>query len=179
MNMGKKILISFIVILAIPFVIALFISKEYVVEREITINKSTKEVFNFIKLLKNQELYSKWATMDTDMKRTYKGTDGTVGFIAAWDSLKEEVGKGEQEIIKIEEGSRIDTELRFIEPFESRDQSYLITKEIDSNTTKVIWGFNGHLKYPLNLMMLFMDFDYIIGQDFQVGLKNLKSLLEK
>jgi len=117
--------------------------------------------------------------MDTDMKRTYKGTDGTVGFIAAWDSLKEEVGKGEQEIIKIEEGSRIDTELRFIEPFESRDQSYLVTKEIDSNTTKVIWGFNGHLKYPLNLMMVFMDFDNIIGQDFQVGLKNLKSLLEK
>jgi hypothetical protein len=179
MNMGKKILFLFIVLFSIPLLAALFITKDYVVEREIIINKPSTEVFNFIKLLKNQELYSKWATMDTEMKRTYKGTDGTVGFIAAWDSLKNDVGMGEQEIIGMEEGSRIDTELRFIKPFESKDNSYLITKKIDPNTTKVIWGFKGHMNYPMNLMLVFMDFQSLIGNDFSEGLQNLKVLLEK
>ena len=51
--------------------------------------------------------------MDPDMKKTYRGTDGTVGFVSAWDSEKDDVGKGEQEIIKITDGERIDYELRF------------------------------------------------------------------
>jgi hypothetical protein len=40
------------------------------------------------------------------------------------------------------------------------------------------WEFEGKMDYPTNLMLLFMDFDGIIGDDFQVGLQNLKKNLE-
>jgi hypothetical protein len=33
--------------------------------------------------------------MDPNAKMEYKGTDGTVGFISAWDSKIKYVGKGE------------------------------------------------------------------------------------
>ena len=82
---------------ALPLVVALFVKKDYNVEREIVINKSVNEVFSFIKYLKNQDSYSKWAMMDPQMKKTYRGTDGEIGFVSAWESNMKEVGFGEQE----------------------------------------------------------------------------------
>jgi hypothetical protein len=175
----KKIVIVIAILIAIPLVIALFVKKDYTVEREITINKPKTEVFDYIKYLKNQDHYSKWATMDPAMIKTYRGTDGTVGFVAAWESKKDDVGTGEQEIKKITEGEKIDFELRFIKPFESTSLAYMSTEAISDNQTKVKWSFNGHMKYPMNFMMLFMDFDKMIGDDLQTGLNNLKIELEK
>lgn len=177
--MLKKILIIVLVIIAIPFVVAVFVPKDYSVEREIIISKPKQEVFEYVKYLKNQENYSKWATMDPDMKKTYRGTDGTVGFVSAWESENEDVGTGEQEIIKITEGERIDFELRFIKPFESTSPAFMTTESISDNQTNVKWGFNGHMNYPMNLTMLFMDFEKMIGDDLQAGLSKLKTELEK
>lgn len=175
----KKILIAIVIIIAIPLVIALFVKKDYSVEREITINKPKQEVFNYVKYLKNQDNYSKWATMDPNMKKTYRGTDGTVGFVSAWESDKDDVGTGEQEIKKITEGERIDFELRFIKPFEATEPAYMTTESVSENQTKVKWGFSGHISYPMNIMMLSMDFEKMIGDDLETGLLNLKSKLEQ
>lgn len=176
--MLKKILIIVLVIIAIPLVVALFLPKDYSVEREIIINKPKQEVFEYVKYLKNQDNYSKWASMDPNMKKTYRGADGTVGFVSAWESEKDDVGSGEQEIIKIEEGERIDFELRFIEPFESTSPAFMTTESVAENQTKVKWGFSGHMNYPMNIMMLFMDFEKMIGDDLESGLSNLKSEME-
>lgn len=179
MKIFKKILIVLVVIIAIPLIAALFIEKEYAVERQIVINKSSEEVFNYIRYLKNQDNYSVWAQKDPFMKKSYKGTDGMVGFIAAWDSDEEEVGKGEQEIIAIDESNRIDTRLRFKEPFEAEDDAYMITVPADENSTTVKWGFKGAFPYPFNVMKLFMNMDEAIGKDLQGGLENLKEVLEQ
>jgi hypothetical protein len=93
------------------------------------------EVFDYVRLLNNQDNFSKWATMDPAMKKSFSGTDGTVGFVSAWESKKKDVGKGEQEIIKITEGQRIDYELRFKEPFEATDLAYITTEPISENQT--------------------------------------------
>ena len=176
--MLKKILITVLIIIAIPLVVAVFIKKDYSVEREIIIEKPKQEVFEYVKYLKNQDDYSKWATMDPNMKKTYRGTDGTVGFISAWESENDDVGSGEQEIIKIEEGERIDFELRFIKPFESTSPAFMTTESVAENQTKVKWGFSGHMNYPMNIMMVFMDFEKMIGDDLEIGLSNLKTILE-
>jgi len=117
--------------------------------------------------------------MDPNMKQTYSGTDGTVGFISAWESEDRNVGKGEQEIVAIVEGKRIDYELRFIEPFESTSYAYMTTDEVSENETLVKWGFDGRMNYPMNLMLLFMNFEEMIGEDLQHGLENLKVILEE
>jgi len=177
--MLKKFAIIVCVIIAIPFVIALFVADSYHVEREVTIKQPKDKVFNYVKLLKNQNNFSKWAMMDPNMTKTYSGTDGQVGFISAWDSQNPDVGTGEQEIIAIEEGKRIDFELRFLKPFEATEPAYMVTETISANETKVKWGFSGHMKYPMNIMLLVMDFEQMIGDDLQTGLNNLKALQEK
>lgn len=149
------------------------------VEREIIINKPKAEVFEYIKFLRNQDNYSKWNMMDPDMKKTYKGTDGTIGFISAWESKMENVGAGEQEIVNMIDGERIDMKLRFKVPFESQNDAYMITEDMSNNQTKVKWGFKGAFPYPFNLMGLFMDMEKAVGGDLEVGLQNLKNLLEK
>lgn len=179
MKIIKKIAIVILVLIAIPLVVALFTKKDYAVEREVTINKPVTEVFNYVKYLKNQDNFSKWRLMDPNMKKTFTGTDATPGFVAAWDSEKEDLGAGEQEIIKIEDGKRIDYELRFLRPFESTENTYMSTESKGANQTLVKWGFDGRMEYPMNLMLLFMDFEGMIGNDLQTGLDNLQKLLEK
>lgn len=178
MKIFKKILIAIGVFISMLLFTALFVKKEYSVEKEIVINKAKTEVFEYIKLLKNQDNFSKWATMDPKMKKTYSGKDGTVGFVSAWQSDNDEVGEGEQEIIKITEGQRIDYELRFMKPIEASNLAYMTTEVVNENQTKVKWGFSGHMNYPMNLMMLFMDMEKMVGDDFQTGLKKLKTILE-
>lgn len=177
--MLRNISIVLFLILASPFIAALFVHNSYDVEREVVINQPKDKVFQYVKYLKNQNEFSKWANIDPNMTKTYQGIDGTVGFVSAWESTNEEVGTGEQEIKAIEEGKRIDFELRFIKPFEATEPAYMITESVDNNTTKVKWGFSGHMDYPMNLMFLFMDFEQIIGDDLQTGLDNLKVIQEK
>lgn len=178
MKILKNILLALVGIIALVLIVALFVKKEYAVEREVTIEKPKAEVFEYIKYLKNQDNFSKWATMDPAMKKEFRGTDGTVGFVSAWDSEDSDVGKGEQEIMKIAEGERIDYELRFLEPFEATDNAFMTTESVNDSVTNVSWGFNGKMNYPMNLMLLFMDMEKMLGGDLETGLTNLKGVLE-
>jgi uncharacterized protein YndB with AHSA1/START domain len=178
MKIIKNMAIVIVVILLIPFIIALFSAKDYSVVREVTINKPHEEVYNYTKFLKNQDSFSKWASMDPNMQKEYKGTDGQVGFVSAWKSENPDVGSGEQEILAIQEGKRIDYALRFFEPFESDDKAFMEFEPLNDSQTLVRWGFKGHFAYPTNAMLLVMDMEKMIGDDFQTGLENLKRILE-
>ena len=177
MNILITIVLVLVGLIGLLFIIALFIKKEYTIERVITINKPKQVVFNYVKFLKNQGYYSKWVMMDPNKKTDFKGTDGTVGFVYAWDSKNKNAGKGEQEILKIIEGERIDVEVRFIRPFEGIAKTPFKTESVSENQTKVIWGMEGKSKYPMNLMNPFMD--NLLGKDLQTSLTTLKTILEK
>jgi hypothetical protein len=169
------VLATFIMLLLI---IPLFTRKEYAIEREITINRPLQDVFNYLKHLKNQDNFSKWVMTDPDMKKEFRGTDGTLGFVYAWDGNKQ-AGAGEQEIIKIAEGNRLDIEVRFLRPFAGIAKTPFITEAISADQTKVKWGMSSKMNYPANIMLIFMNPDKILGNDLEISLKTLKGILEK
>lgn len=175
MKILKKILIGLLIIIAIPLVVALFVKKEYTVEREVTINKPSSEVFDYVKHINNQAHYNKWVMMDPNLKKETRGTDGTVGFALAWDSDK--VGKGEQEITQISEGKRLDLALHFIKPYENNATAYMTTDALSENQTKLKWGMVGRSPYPMNFMNLFMN--SLLGRDLETSLTTLKGVLER
>ncbi|MEI6815613.1 MAG: SRPBCC family protein [Bacteroidota bacterium] len=179
MKIVKKILIGIVAVIAILLIVALFIKKDYTIEREVSINKPKQDVFDYIKIIKNQDKYSKWVMMDPNAKMNFKGTDGAVGFVSAWDSDKKDVGKGEQEITKIADGARIDLDVRFERPFKSKSEAWLTTESVTTSQTKVKWGFHGNMPYPFNILQLCMSLDKMIGDDLQTNLNNLKGVLEK
>lgn len=174
-----KILTGVSAVIGLLLVTALFLKKEYAVVRDVGINQPKAVVFNYIKYLRHQDHYSKWATIDPGMKKEYHGTDGTAGFMYAWDSEDRKAGKGEQVIRHVEEGVGIDYNLHFMKPFEGRATARMTTDAVSENETKVTWRFRGKMPYPMNLMLLFMNMDKTIGNDLQTGLNNLKGLLEK
>ena len=55
----------------------------------------------------------------------------------------------------------------------------MTAEAIGTSSTKVSWGFQSKMNYPLNIMKLFMNMNEMIGKDFSTGLKNMKNLLEK
>ncbi|MBF4464937.1 SRPBCC family protein [Flavobacterium sp. LC2016-12] len=175
----KRILLILILIVSVVLITAYFMPKDYAVEREITINKPSDSVFSYVRYLKNQNDFSVWANIDPQMKLTYKGTDGSVGAISAWESKVKDVGVGEQEITKVTEGKRIDFALRFKEPMNDTAVGFMSTEAISANQTKVKWGINGVFPYPMNIMMPMMKMDEMIGKDLQKGLENLKTKMEQ
>ena len=164
-------------LIALFFLIALFVKKEYALFSSIPINKPKQEVFDYIRFLKNQDHFSKWVMTDPNMKKDFKGTDGAPGFVYAWDSENKQAGKGEQEIMNIIDGERMDVEIRFIRPFEGISKAPFTTKALSADQTEVTWGMIGKSKYPMNIMNLFIM--GILEKDLKESLNNLKVILEK
>ncbi|WP_294819782.1 SRPBCC family protein [uncultured Flavobacterium sp.] len=162
-------------LLILPLLIALFVPKEYSVKNEAIINVPKQEVFDYVKLVKNQDNYSKWVMTDPGMKKTFTGNDGSVGFIYAWDGNKQ-AGAGEQELTGLAEGERVTTEIRFERPFRSVGHTYMITESASEHSTKVTWGFRGRMSYPFNLLTVLMK--GVLTKDLATSLGNLKQILE-
>ena len=166
-------------IVAFFLILAGFLKKDYTVQRKIMINRPRAVVFDYIRHLKNQPSYSKWDMMDPDCKREYAGTDGTVGFVSRWESDNKKVGSGWQEIVSIAGNSRMDVNLHFIKPFEANSKAYFIAADAGNESTEVTWAFEGSMKYPMNIMLMFMNMEGMLGKDLQTGLENMKKNLEK
>jgi hypothetical protein len=164
-------------IIALFLVLALVTKKDFRLEKQIIIYKPKAEVFNYLKLIKNQEKYSVWVMKDPNVKIIYTGTDGTVGFISSWTSDDKNVGIGAQEIIKLTEGETMDVEVRFKKPFEATNYAHTNVTALSATQTKVSNVFTGKQKFPLNVMNLFMD--KLIGKDMLQNLVNMKNNIEK
>lgn len=176
MKILKKILIVVLCLIALPFIVALFIPYKYTVSVTETIRKPKQEVFDYVKVLKNQEEYSIWVLADPHMKPVITGTDGTVGAKQSWNSKTEDVGEGEQEITAIT-ADRIDVDLRFKRPFESEAKAAKIIKTISETETQITSEFYSDSKYPMNLPSYLFGRKYIQEAE-QKNLQNIKRILE-
>ncbi|HPG07756.1 MAG TPA: SRPBCC family protein [Saprospiraceae bacterium] len=140
------------------------------------IDRPVREVFEYVKHLKNQKYYSVWVMADPDVKLSYTGEDGTVGFISAWSSDNKNVGVGAQEITNIVDGQRYDVELRFEKPFKATNQAYTTTEALGNDQTRVTNVFTAHSAFPMNLMSVLMK--NMLLRDMNQNMANLKKELE-
>ena len=174
--MLQTIAIIIIVLVGLLFLAASMMEKEYSLSSSIIINRPQNMVFDYVKYLKNQERYSKWVMADPNVKLTYTGTDGTVGFRAAWESADKNVGVGEQEIMSIQEGIGYDAEIRFEKPFKGISTANVTTEAVSSNQTKVTTTFNSKTPFPMNLMVPMIK--KMLQKDMDTNSENLKRVLE-
>lgn len=176
MNTFITILLVVTGIIVLVLIIALFMKREHYVRREVIIDAPRQEVFDFLKLLKNQDKFNKWAMADPDRDREFRGTDGTVGFIIAWNGDKS-VGEGEKEITNIIDGKRIETRIRFVRPMAMIADVIMETESLSADQTKVYLSNGGILKYPMNIMIPIAEKKF--QKDVDISLSTLKGILEK
>ena len=176
MNIVITILLIVAGVIVLLLLFALFMKKEHYVKREIVINAPRQKVFDYIKLLKNQDAFNKHAMTAPDREREFKGTDGTVGYIYAWKGNKD-AGEGEKEIRYIIEGKRIETQIRFVKPMRAIANIIMDTESLSDSQTKVYWSNTGTLNYPINIMVPMLEKN--VAKDMDISLLNLKNILEK
>jgi uncharacterized protein YndB with AHSA1/START domain len=163
-------------LIVIVLLAALFMKKEYSLSSSIVINQPKDKVFGYVRHLRNQEQYSKWVMADPNVKLTYTGTDGTVGFRAAWNSADKNEGVGEQEIIKIREGERYDVELRFEKPFKATNYAHTTVEALNGNQSKVTTVFEARSPFPMNVMVPMIS--KMLQKDMNQNASQLKKVLE-
>ena len=177
MKVLKIIFLALLVLIAIPLIAGLFVSKDMDYEKSIEIDASVDRVWEHINSLEDMDEWSPWNAKDPHMKKEWSGTSGEIGSSQQWESEVEEVGSGIQTIAKLQAPNLLETDLKFLSPFASEAKAYVKLAENGASTTAT-WGFESEMPYPMNLMLLFMDKEEMMGPDFQFGLSKLKELAE-
>jgi hypothetical protein len=175
MNILILILVIIAGFIALLLIISLIMKKDHYAKSDILINASAQKVYDYLKLLKNQDEFNERAKAG-EREKKFKGTDGTVGYIYAWKGDKN-AGEGEKEIIDLIEGKKVETEIRFIKPMKVSSRVIMEIESLSPNQTKVTWSNSGVLPRPFNLFIPMMEKG--LPKDMDKSLNNLKNILEK
>lgn len=174
--MLTTLIIIAIVILAV-LAMALARPREFWVVRSADFAASPEAVFGKLNDFKNWKAWSPWEAMDPAMERNYSGAPSGRGAKYAWVGNKK-VGQGNMEITRSSPFTSLELNLNFLKPFKASNitEFTLVPK---GPITKLIWEMRGPSPFMMKVMGIFMDFDKIVGKDFEQGLANLKAIVEK
>jgi len=146
------------------------------VQRTVNIKATPEKILPLINDLKAWPAWSPYEKKDPAMKRTYGAVTAGKGATYAWEGNKD-VGQGSMEILE-STPQKVVIKLDFLKPFEAHNTAeFLLVPE--SATTGVTWAIYGPSPYMSKVMSTFMNFDKMIGGDFEKGLADLKTAAEK
>ena len=146
------------------------------VRRETLVKAPPEKIFPWINDFHQWGRWSPYEGKDPAMKRTYGGASSGKGAVYAWEGNKN-VGSGRMEILDAPAPSRIVIKLDFFAPFEGHNTAEF-TMLPRGDETRLTWLMHGPAPFISKLFQVFMSMDKMVGNDFEVGLANLKRLSE-
>ncbi|MCI0618181.1 SRPBCC family protein [bacterium] len=174
--MLKTILIALVVIVVVFIVVVSMQPSEFRVTRTATISAPAPAVFAQVNDLYKWEEWSPWAKRDPAAKKTYEGPSAGTGAIYRWAGNKE-VGEGSLTITESRPSDLIRMKLEFLKPFQATNTAEFTFKP-QGNQTVVTWTMTGKNNVIAKAIHLFMDMDKMVGGDFEMGLAQIKSVVE-
>lgn len=168
------------IVIAIVLILASTKPDTFSVERSVVVKAPAEKIFPLIGDFHQWANWSPWENKDPAMKRTFSGSKSGKGAVYAWDGNKN-VGSGRMEILDASSPSKIIIKLDFFKPFEGHNTAeFSLRPQSDAGpATNINWVMHGPAPFMHRLMQVFMNFDKMIGKDFEAGLAKLKSLAEK
>lgn len=148
----------------------------YRVERSRAIDAPPEAVFALVADLRAWRPWSPWEKLDPDMTRAYSPDAAGLGAWYAW-SGNAQVGRGKMTVVESEPGRRLAFRLEFMEPFESTARTTFAFAP-EGGGTKVTWSMDGTNDFLAKTMGVFMDFEAMIGADYERGLAALQTVAE-
>ena len=148
----------------------------FTVRRSLAIKAPPGKIMPLLTDLHGWTAWSPYEAKDPAMRRTHSGAPSGKGAIYEWDG-NNNVGKGRMEIVDVT-ADKVTIKLDFIKPFEGHNTAeFALAPQGDA--TNVTWSMYGPARFITKLMSTFFDLDKMIGNDFAVGLANLRALAEK
>jgi len=146
------------------------------VERSTSIKASPERVFALINDLHSFHSWNPYAKKDAAMKIDYSGPASGKGARYAWES--KEVGVGSMEITDAAPPSQVAINLDFVKPFEAHNKVTFTMVAGAGAMTRVTWAMEGPVPYLSKVMHLLFNIDKMVGDDFEIGLRDLKAQAE-
>ncbi|MBR0718092.1 SRPBCC family protein [Bradyrhizobium liaoningense] len=172
-------IIAIVLAVGIVVVLALAATKpdSFRVERSLAVKAPADVIYPMIANFHFWTGWSPYEGRDPAMKRSFGGAEQGKGATYAWDG-NNNVGAGRMEILEASTPSKIRIKLDFERPFEGHNTAEF-TMVPQGDATLVTWAMYGPAPFMSKLMQVFMNFDNMIGKDFEAGLVSLKKLTEK
>ncbi len=168
-----------VIIIVAVLVLASVKADSFTVQRSATMRAPAERIFPLVNDFQQWAKWSPWENRDPAMKRSFSGPGSGKGAVYGWDGNRN-VGSGRMEILDASQPSRILIKLDFFKPFEGHNTAeFTFAPERDASATNVIWVMRGPSPFMSKVMQVFMNFDAMIGRDFEAGLANLKKLTEQ
>ena len=165
---------TLLAIICIFIVSNFFFSADVFVERSIEIKRPINQVFMKVANVAEWQKWELLCTTDSTIVNSFTETVYGINAKRAW--ISEESGAGNMQITNVELNKQIDFDIEFIEPFESKGKGTFTFDQIKGKT-KATWRLHKEYSFFFRVLGLFPD--KMIGEGFEMSLKNLKSLTEK
>ncbi len=149
-------------------------------ERSIRIAAPMLQVAEQIDDFHRWTTWSPWEHIDPTMTRTFSGADTGVGAIYEWDS-QGKAGAGRMEITEMRAGAErglIAIRLEFLKPWKATNTAEFLMTPTEAGTD-LNWAMFGPSPFMSKVMGIFIDFDKMVGKDFEKGLEALKRNAEQ
>jgi len=175
MRICKKILIGLMLLIVGLAVIGFFLPSHFKVERSIEISAPPEKIYPY---LEDPRAWSKWAVWnqrDPQMQVTYLGPEKGEGAKWLWISRSE--GNGGMDFVKAEPPRLIEYKLSFPDFNMSSGGKLELTST--GAVTKMTWTNEGDVGGNIISRYFLLTMDSTVGSDFDAGMKNLKTLVEK
>lgn len=169
--MLKKLLLAVALLLLAMIAFIATRPGEFRIARSAVIEAPPTIVFGLVNDIHHWRRWSPWEKIDPDMKRTYSGEYSGVGAEYAWEG-NDQVGKGRMVIKQSEPPKRIGIEIEFISPFAATNQVSFDFEPVGKGT-RVTWAMEGTNDFIGKVFDLLMDFDSMVGADYDRGLTKL------
>jgi len=125
--------------------------------------------------------WSPWEALDPQLQRTYSGAEAGTGAVYEW-SGNDKAGAGRMEITQMRATDAhgvIAIKLDFFKPFQASNTAEFVLTATDAGGTDLQWSMSGERPFMFRLIGVFMNFDKMVGGDFEKGLASLKRLAEQ
>lgn len=176
MRLISRLLLLLSALIVILVIGSFFLPKSQHVERSVDIAASAEKIYPYLSNPKKFSQWSPWSKIDPDMKMEYVGAESGKGAGMKWQSEQPSVGSGTWTIVSIKENEAVNVEMDF------GDQGVatsFFTLKPSGNNTQVTWGFDTDA--GMNPLMRWMGLlmDKMVGTEYEKGLNELKTLIEK
>lgn len=175
MKIIKSIFYVILAIVALVFVIAIFLPSQYRVERTVDIKKPVGMVYGYVADFNNFHDWNPWTILEPNHPYEVTGDSAKVGQKYYWEG--EIIGSGHMIFTEFKPYDLIKSDIAFLSPQQGKG---VVEWEFEGNerSTQVTWSLTGEADYPLGryygLMM-----DSFLGKSFEEGVNNLKNNLEE
>lgn len=171
-----RILFVFLALIGVLLVVIAMQPSDFRVSRSATMAAPQAAVFEQVNDFHKWDAWSPWAKLDPNAKNTFEGPSSGVGSILRWDG-NSDVGAGSMTILESDPNERVQIKLDFIRPFEgTSDVEFTFKPEGDQ--TAVTWSMAGKKNFMAKAIGLVMDCENMVGEQFDQGLSNMKSIVE-